>query len=163
MSSFKLRQELLRDPLGRGYAGMSDAQVLADITDTSTRSLQNRDSISSSELYEALDRSEYLALTPGQRAEVNILLGLGEIIIITASSKARGTLIALFDGASATRAALLAMVGNLTQSRLQELGIRPDIDTDLIAAARLPDQAAGPPVFNPPDPPDPTAEEPPAP
>ena len=144
MSSTKLRKELLDDPLGRDYAAMDDAAVLVNLTDAALRPVADRTSITSSELYEALVRADYIALQPAEQDEVKILLGLGETIIISAGSKARATLVAIFGSGSQTRTNLLGLIRDLTQSRAQELGLRADLAANHIAASRIPAQPSGP-------------------
>lgn len=130
-----LREELLNDPLSRGYAGMTDTAAHTDLTDTSLRPLPDLDILSGAQIYEALDRTEFLALTAGQQEEVKIILTLGDRIDISAGSKARATMLALFDAVSTTRANLLAIVQNRTTSRALELGLG-DITVDDVTAAR---------------------------
>lgn len=130
-----LREELLNDPLSRGYAGMTDAAALTDLTDETLRPQPDLDVMSGAQIYEALDRTEFLALTAGQQEEVKIILTLGDSIDISAGSKARTTMLALFDAVSTTRANLLAVATNRTTSRAKELGLG-DITVDDIAAAR---------------------------
>jgi len=138
MSSYILRQELLNDPLGIGYAAMADAVVLASLTDNTARPLADRLTLSSSEIYEAVVRSEFNTLTAAEKQELQIILGLGETVDISAGSKARGALAGMFGGASVTALALLALVEGLTQSRANELGINEaKLTTTWIAAARI--------------------------
>lgn len=144
MSSYKLRRELLDDPLALGYAGMTDVQALASITDDGTRNKPDRETLTSAEIYNVIVRSEYQALSPAEKAELGIILGLGDSINISATSKARTALAGMFDAASDTRPALLALITGLKQSRAVELGIKTSVlDEDGIAACRLPDQPSG--------------------
>ena len=142
MSSARLRQELLNDPLGIGYAGMTDAAVLASLTDAAARSLENVEELTGAQIYEVIDRAEFIALSNAEESELTIILGLGDAIKVGPNSKARAALAGMFGAVTTTRAALLALVTNRTQSRAQELGIdTPRLMTvTAIAAARLPDQ-----------------------
>ncbi|KKN04068.1 hypothetical protein LCGC14_1101350 [marine sediment metagenome] len=142
MSSFKLRQELLTDPLGRGYAGMTDAAVLADLIDASLRAMADVDTLAGAEIYEVIHRAEFIGLSNAEEAELTIILGLGESIKVGSGSKARTALAGMFGAGTQTRTDLLALVTNRTQSRAQELGIdTPRLMTvTAIAAARLPNQ-----------------------
>lgn len=140
MSSFKLRQELLTDPDARGYSGMTDAAIFTLITDPTIMPLADLPSLTSAEIYEAIVRSEFTPLGASEKQELQIILGLGGDIDISVGSKARTTLAAMFGGASATALALLALVQGRTQSIVQAKGIRSDVDEDMIAAARIPDQ-----------------------
>ena len=132
----RLREELLNDPLGINYSVMDDAAALASLTDESARPAPDRDSLSGSEIYEVVDRTEYAALSPGEQEELKVILTLGDNIQVGPSSKARAALAAMFGPATATRAALLALVTNRTQSRAQELGLPANLDAEMIAAAR---------------------------
>lgn len=145
MSSYLMRRELLDDPLGRGYAGMSDAAVLADITDVTLRPLADIETLASAEIYEVVIRAEYQALAPAEKTELQIILGLGDSVQVGAASKARAALAGMFGPGTATRAALMALVTNLTQSRAAELGITNErtLSVQGVAAARLPDQPSG--------------------
>ncbi len=58
-----LKDELLIDPLGRGYSGMSN-QAAADDLNTSYRT-RNRTSMSGDEIAQAADSTEYNALDDG--------------------------------------------------------------------------------------------------
>lgn len=130
-----LREELTNDPLAIGYSGMDDATAAASLNDETARPAPDRDSLSSAEIYNVIDRTEYLALTTAEQDELKVILGLGERVDITAGSKARGALAAMFDAASVTRAALLGLVENRTQSRAQELSLGT-VDAELVGATR---------------------------
>lgn len=59
----KLQQELINDPLGRGYSGMTDQQVADDLnTEYRTR---NRGSLSGDEIFQQTVPAEYAALANG--------------------------------------------------------------------------------------------------
>lgn len=141
MSSYKLRRELLDDPLAVGYAGMTDAEVLTSITDTAGRPLADIESITSGDLYDAIDQSEYALLPDSAKDQIRLLLGLGSDVNVGPSSKARALLISLFPVATATRASLLALVTGRTQSRAAEIGINAaSLTEQQITSGRLPDQ-----------------------
>ncbi len=147
MSSYKLRRELFDDPLTIGYAGMTDAQALASITDVGTRNKPNRDTLTSADIYNVIVRSEYQALSPAEKAELGIILGLGDSIDVSATSKARAALAGMFAAGSDTRPALLALITGLRQSRAVELGIKQSVLSESgVAACRMPDQPDGDPV-----------------
>jgi len=138
MSSYILRQELLNDPLVIGYVGMTDAAVLASLTDVTARPLADRATLSGAEIYNVVVRSEYQVLSAAEKAEIGIIFGLGDNIDITGTSKARGALAGMFDAGSVTRPALLALIQGLTQSRAVELGIKQSsLTVTGIAAARI--------------------------
>jgi len=138
MSSYILRQELLNDPLVIGYSGMTDAVVLASLTDANLRPLADRGALTSAEIYNVIVRSEYQGLSAIEKEELGIILGLGSDIDIGASSKARGALAGMFNAGSGTRLALLALIEGRTQSRAVELGVKQSsLTVTGIAAARI--------------------------
>ena len=144
MSSYKLRRELLDDPLAIGYAGMTNAQALASVMDESSRVKESPATLSSAEIYEVIDRAEYQGLNAMEKNELQIILGLGDNVSVGAGSKARAALEGMFASQPNTRASLLGLIDDLKQSRAQELGIRASVlDEDGIAACRIPDQPAG--------------------
>lgn len=128
-----LKAEITNDPLGRGYAGMTDAQVAADLNTV------NRDNwvpLSSSQIFESIDAAEFVALTPAQQARVDRILGLGSGIQTTPGSQARSELIAVFGGGSTT-ITTLASIANQQISRAQELGLGV-VREGHVTEARLP-------------------------
>ena len=133
-----LKAELTTDPLGRGYAGMTDAQAAASLL-AKDRSV-DKTSMTAAEIYEAINRAEYVALVAAEKSEVNIVLGLGGDISVITGSKARAVLLQAFPGGSATRTALVAAVSRLV-SRAEEIfggdvnyGFRTAVEA--VAAAR---------------------------
>jgi len=63
MDIFALREEIINDPLGRGYSGMNDGEVAIDInTEYRTR---NRASMSGSEIWKNTNLTEFGALLDG--------------------------------------------------------------------------------------------------
>ena len=113
-----LGDELLNDPLTRGYTGMTD-QEAADDLNSEYRS-RDRSSMTSTEVWQAIDVTELRALADGDRSLVMAVLQFekinpfgNEAVLFTA----------LFGGGSATLIALnVARVE--TVSRAIELGIR---------------------------------------
>jgi len=112
--------ELTNDPLGRGYAGMTDEQATASLQ-VKDRSVM-RDTMTSSEIFEAIDPAEFAALSSGDKVAIQTVLGLGEGVKIGPSSKARAFLLAAFGPGTNTRTDL-ATVASETKSRAEELGI----------------------------------------
>lgn len=134
MSVEKLRRELFDDPLAKDYVGMADdATRLASLVAVN-RPKPNIETLQSAEIYGVIERVEFNALVSSEKLELQILLGLGSGIDVTAGSKAYGALAGMFGPGTATRAALLALTQGLFQSRVEELGIRSDIDEDMIAS-----------------------------
>jgi len=132
-----LKNELTNDPLARGYAGMTDAQVAASLL-TKNRPI-DKNTLTAAEIYEAINRAEYTALIAGEKTEVNIILSLGGDISVVTGSKARTALLAAFPGGTATRTALQVAVAQMI-SRADEIfeglnyGFRTAEET--VAAAR---------------------------
>jgi hypothetical protein len=124
-----LRDEIINDPLGRGYSGMTDDQIVASLN-TVDRPRQ-RDSVPTPEIFEAIVASEYDSLSAAAKARVNILLGLPHVDPNGDNTVA--TLMA-FPAGSATRAALMAL-REQNISRAQELGLGR-IKPGYVAAAR---------------------------
>lgn len=77
MSVDVLKTEISSDPLGRGYAGMTDAEV-ADSLNASNRT-RNVALLTGSEVLNAMDRTEYNAKTAGEKALVWDILHLGDL------------------------------------------------------------------------------------
>jgi len=77
MDTAILKTELLTDPLSRGYSGMSDVAAAADLN-TVYRQI-NKVSMTGSEVLNALDTTEVLALTDAQRQRMWNVLHLGTI------------------------------------------------------------------------------------
>lgn len=70
-----LKAEIDTDPLTRGYAAMTDAQVAADLN--SSYRERNRDSMSASEVLNAIDIAEFNALTNAAESQIWNVLHLG--------------------------------------------------------------------------------------
>ena len=120
-----LKDELLNDPLARGYSGMTDAQV-ADDLNTAYRS-RNRTSMTGDEIAQQADPTEYAALddgsannTPDTKGHWLALCGRETIDPIAAANVQLVT--AIFGGGSVTVTNLqAARVEPIT--RAQELGL----------------------------------------
>ena len=115
----KLRLELTADPQGLGYAAMTDLDAATALN--AVNRTRNRRSITSTELYEALNLAEYRAFTSGMQKRLDVLLGLGAIQV-GPSSRGRSELLNLFPNGTTTRSSLLAVVQE-TVSRSTELGM----------------------------------------
>lgn len=113
-----LRAELLTDPLARGYAGMTD-QVAADSLNSADRNSWRV--VSSAEVFEALDPSEFRGLTNSNEARVDRILGLGDGIKTDSTSQARAELVDVFGGGSITISNLQGIARDLV-SRAREIG-----------------------------------------
>ncbi len=113
-----LRDELLSDPLGRSYSTMSDKEETDDLN-TEYRS-RNRTSVKSTEVFNAIDVSEFIALADGNRNTVMQIVGFGDI---NPFGKEADVFISIFGGGSETIIAL-ALARMEPISRAVELGLR---------------------------------------
>ena len=119
-----IRDELLTDPLGRGYVGMSD-QAAADDLNTAYRT-RNRTSMTGDELFQATVPSEFNALSTGSGNnpdnQGHWLSFCGRETIDPFATANEQFVIDLFGGGSGTVAALqAARVESITRG--EELGI----------------------------------------
>lgn len=124
--------EISTDPLSRGYAGMTDAEI-AESLNTADRTI-TRDTLGSAEIYEQIVVSEFQALTDGEKTLVRDILGLGGNIQVGPGTKARTVLINVFGAGSQTITDLAAALEQ-TVSRAAELDL-PRIYVHDVATAR---------------------------
>lgn len=127
-----LWNEIDTDPLTRGYDAMSNAQIAGSLN-TANRTRQ-RATLSSAEIYEHIDSTEFQAKTAAQKEYVRDILGLGENISIGPTSKARTVMLAVFGGGSTTITALAAAAQE-NISRATELGL-PTISEGIVIEAK---------------------------
>ncbi len=100
-----LRDELINDPLARGYSGMSDEAAADDLNSLTTGRTRPRTSMTSTEVWQAIDVTELRALADGDRSLVMAVLQFESIDPF----RNEATLfIALFGAPSATITALQA-------------------------------------------------------
>ena len=118
MSIQILIDEITNDPLVRGYAGMTDQQVV-DSINTANRTI-TRQFVSGSEIFNATDDIEYGLLTDAQKSAWDALCAIDSID--TGSGVARAREAELFGAGTSTRTNLQA-IRQSTVSRAQELGI----------------------------------------
>lgn len=100
-----LRDELINDPLGRGYSTMSDEEAADDLNSLATGRTRNRTSMTSSEVFNSIVVSELIALTDGDRATVMSIMGFGAI---NPFGREADVFISIFGGGSDTITALAA-------------------------------------------------------
>ena len=108
------------DPLGRGYSGMTDREIAIDLN--TVYRTRMRETLSSAEVYEAIEISEFQALGDVQKVYVRDILGLGDGIRVGSGTKARQMLINIFGAGSDTIAALADILSQ-NISRATELGL----------------------------------------
>jgi len=134
MSWSFLLDELRDDPLAIGYAGMDDQQRMDSLEDDSARPAPDLIQIEAAQLYDAIDRVEYTALSASQQDRVKIILSLGRINT-SQGTQARAEILEIFPPGGDTITALTTLITNRTQSRAQELRIG-SLNLVLMANAR---------------------------
>lgn len=118
MTNFtNLKAELDSDPLARGYAGMTDAEVAASLN-TPDRS-RGRATMSGSEILNEVDPTEWAAKTDAQKQLVWDICHLGNVNPFGIEAN---LMVDVFGGGSATITALAAARVE-TITRAQELGL----------------------------------------
>lgn len=115
-----LATELTTDPLGRGYAGMSDAQAAASLN-TANRDGPDRDVIPSYELINATVPAEWAALSAAEKQRYQTITGAGMVDI--SNTNVRSSLAAMFTAGTTTRTNMLALRAGPQISRATELGL----------------------------------------
>jgi len=75
MNYYILKNEIDSDPLGRGYTGMTDAEVAADMN-TIYRTM-NRTAMTASEVLNTVDTIEWAALTTEDQRKIWDILHMG--------------------------------------------------------------------------------------
>lgn len=105
MKTLDLDAELTNDPLGRGYAGMTDQQA-ADDLNTKYRNL-TVDYVTGDAIFNATDDVEYAALTETQKASWDRLCAIAQIDVTSGVAKSREA--ELFGAGTQTRTNLLAL------------------------------------------------------
>lgn len=118
MKTFELSLELTNDPLGRGYAAMTN-QEAADDLNTLYRN-QATDNVTGAQIFNATDDTEYAVLTETQKSAWDRLCAITEIDVSNGVAKAREA--ELFGPGTQTRINLLALK-YIAISRAQELDI----------------------------------------
>lgn len=124
-----LKDELTNDPEAIGYtvspvplndqtSALNDAALMATVNRT-----VSRDTMSASEIFEAIDVSDFTALTDPQKRKVEVVLALGDSIRIAPGTKARDFLLDAFPSPAAdTTRNALATASQRLVSRAEELG-----------------------------------------
>lgn len=111
--------EIRDDPLGRGYAGMSAAEVAADLA--VLRRSRDRETIGSGELQAAVDGGEYAALSDVKRAGWGAILAAGSVDVSNENIRAQITTI--WAAGTATRSNLAALqTENISRAAELRLG-----------------------------------------
>ncbi len=132
-----LKDELALDPLGRGYAGMTDEEAAADLN-TSYRT-RNRTNMTGDEIFQATDSVEFAGLGSGQGNSVDDqghwLAFCGREFIDPFANANVAFVTDIFQAGSVTLTNLQALrVESIT--RAVELGIRSPARRAHVEAAR---------------------------
>jgi len=130
MDIIRLKTEIDADPLTRGYAGMTDAQVKADgHTKYRTR---NKTSLTGSEVLNAIDKTEFNSKTDAQKQQVWDLVHLGSLNPFGIEAS---LMVDIFGGGSVTIVALQALrvesisrweelsLGNVREGHIQKVRV----------------------------------------
>jgi len=125
-----LYNELINDPLGRGYSGMTD-QEAADDLNTVYRS-RTRNRIETWEVIEATVPSEYVVLSDGEKQRYQTFVAAG--VLDPSGDNTRTAFGAMFGAGTTTRANLLAMASE-DISRAEELDVS-GVTVNQVASAR---------------------------
>lgn len=125
-----IRAELDADPLGRGYAGMSDIEVRNDLNAPTRESWVP---VSASDILEAINPAALEALSAEHREDLDSVLSMGTVIHLYPGSRGRVLLTTAFAGAVPTLNALL-LLGKRMISRAYELNC--GVNEQIVAAAR---------------------------
>lgn len=113
-----LVNELTNDPLSRGYAAMTESEVVDSLVNNKDRS-HIRERMDSSEVFQAIDIAEYLSKTDQQQRNIMAVLAFGSV---NPQGKEAALFQQIFGGGSATISALQTARTEYI-SRAQELGI----------------------------------------
>ncbi len=114
----KLKVELMADPLGRGYVSMSDVVATDDLNTVYRTS--NRTSMSSSEILNAVDDTDWASLSAGKKRDFWDLMSIGSLNPFGVEA----TLLVDVFGGSSTTITDLKVLRKEPITRAQELGIR---------------------------------------
>lgn len=133
MSARLIVEELRSDPGDRGYSGMDDRAVVAELTRSDiTRS---RELVAGSEVIEAIDDAELATLQRNARGAVSDLLNLYAETPIYVGQATRDMLDGHFPPGTQTHAALHALYVE-TISRAHEIGIQGRVRVGWVTDAR---------------------------
>lgn len=113
-----LHDELINDPLARGYAGMTDAQAAASLNTVNRP--RERVVVPAHELIDATVPADWAALTSAEKQRYQTLTGAGEVNV--RSANVRSAFLAMFGAGTQTRSNLAALQ-NEQVSRATELGL----------------------------------------
>lgn len=118
MEIVRLRDEIVTDPLARGYAGMSDVDVAASLNTVDRE--RDRDALTGSEVMNAVDDDEWTLLSDAQRQTIWNLAHLGTINPFGMEARLMQS---VFNETDSPTIAVLAAMRKEPVSRAVELGL----------------------------------------
>ena len=131
MNYLLLRNELDTDPLSRGYAAMSDLEAATSLN-VVNRS-RNRTSMTASEVLNAVDPTQYAALTDADKRTMWDVLHIGTINPFGVEA----TLFTQIFGAGSATIVALAALRVEAISRAEELGLGIVRESDVFKARAI--------------------------
>lgn len=118
MTTERLKSELTVDPLGRGYAGMGDAAVLADLF-TEYR-FRDQSLIATHEILTVLDDADLTALSAADHRKLLLFMSVG--VLDVSNQRVREAFKAIFSGRTGALTRLQGLEKKAI-SRAIELGL----------------------------------------
>lgn len=115
-----LRNELLADPIGLGYSGMTDLLAAAKLNALDTGRTQARTAVPVAEMFNAIVNADWPAVASLAESKLRALLQMQTVDASNANIKV--IIGAVFGAGTVTRTNLLA-IGSQTVSRAVELGL----------------------------------------
>lgn len=128
----KMRTELLTDPLGWNYAGMTDAAAADKLNATNTGRTLPRATVPVYEVKEAIVLSDFTTITPAQREYLTMLFN--SEALYNKAGNIRAALASIFSGK--TTLTNLSALQTYTVSRADELAIGGTPTAGDVAMAR---------------------------
>ena len=128
-----LHDEIVNDPLVRGYGPMTNAQVATSLN-TVNRTITHT-YIDPNDVYESIVQTEWDALLAPAQTEINALLGMNgrNGILASPGSRGRARFVAIFGAGSVTVSNVAAKL-NTSISRAIELGLGTVQANDVLIA-----------------------------
>jgi len=125
-----LKNELTDDPLGRGYAGMTDQQAATDLNTAYCEVTRER--VETWEVIEATVASEWAALTANEKERYSTFIAAG--VLNPSGANTKSAFAAMFGAGTQTRANLLALsVETISRADELEIGF---VTAERVASAR---------------------------
>ena len=118
MNIAALKAELTGDPLARGYPAMSDAEAATNLNAVNRE--RNRTSMSGSEVLNAVDDTEWGALSDADKQTVWNIVHLGDVNPFGVEAR---LMVSVFDAEESPTIAALQVARKDPVSRATELGL----------------------------------------